>query len=293
MMHQNTPLKIVKSQIVFVLFSVAVCTGGWWWFQALAHSSQAETGVPEFAAYEEISGRKQAFLDYLYPLVASANIRILQDRKQLLEIEQRLLRKDELNREQLMTLEKLALRYEIEFNSSRPQDTSQRLLKRVDMVPVSLVLAQAANETAWGTSRFATEANNYFGQWCYRKGCGLVPGARKHGKIHEVRVFSSPAESVNVYMRNINRNRAYSELRTMRHQLRQKQRPATGHALAGGLGKYSEMGKTYVSSIRSIILANQLQDYTRKFYAGLAQYPDLQALVIAREQLSSNTVILD
>ncbi len=285
----NSNQHINRSQLVFILLCIAISLAGWRWFQSLAHSSQAGFMVPEFTAYDEIAQRKQAFLDYLYPLVANANIRVLQDRKQLLEIEQRLARNDAPNREQLMMLEKLALRYDIEFKRQNPQHTIDRLLKRVDVVPVSLVLAQAANETAWGTSRFATEANNYFGQWCYRKGCGLVPGARTHGKNHEVRVFSSPAESVTAYMRNLNRNRAYAELRTLRHGLRQKNRPASGHALASGLGKYSELGNTYVSSLRSIILANQLQAYTQKFYTSLADYPDLQALVVGRKHLSSIT----
>ena len=287
-MQNKRLFNLDASQLFFIVLCIVVGLAGWQWFQSLAHSSQVDSAAPEFAAYDDVSSRKQAFLEYFYPLVANANIRVLQDRQQLLEIEQHLSRDDGLNREKLMILEKLALRYEIEFNSTKPEYVINRLLKRVDVVPVSLVLAQAAIETAWGTSRFATEANNYFGQWCYRKGCGLVPAARNKGKYHEVKVFNSPIESITAYIRNLNRNRAYAELRTLRQQLRKKNRPATGHALAAGLGKYSELGKTYISSLRSIILANQLQDYTRKFYASLADYPDLQALVVGREHLSSN-----
>jgi len=115
----------------------------------------------------------------------------------------------------------------------------------VDTIPPSLALAQAANESAWGTSRFARQAHNYYGQWCFEKGCGIVPDRRDANKSHEVAAFDSPRESVARYLHNLNSNSA----------------PVTGIALAAGLGKYSERGADYISELRSMIEFNKLSKY--------------------------------
>ncbi|MDX8381543.1 MAG: glucosaminidase domain-containing protein, partial [Ghiorsea sp.] len=130
------------------------------------------------------------------------------------------------------------------------------LLKRVDTVPLELVLSQAANESAWGTSRFARKANNLFGQWCFTKGCGLVPSRRNAGSTHEVAAFKSPQLSVRSYLRNLNTGRVYKDLRTIRAQKRAQGKTATAFELAEGLNKYSERGQAYVKEIRSMIKYN-------------------------------------
>ena len=140
-------------------------------------------------------------------------------------------------------------------------DSWQALLKRVDVIPPSLVLAQAANESAWGTSRFAKSGFNYFGQWCFKKGCGIVPGKRDAGKEHEVAAFSSPRKSVGSYIRNLNSHPAYQSLRSIRIQLRSENKAITGIALAGGLSEYSARGSEYVEELRSIIRYNKLAKY--------------------------------
>lgn len=269
-------VKFEKSQLVFLALSIALAQAGWRWYQSLERAGNHVTDVPSFASFDDVSKRKQRFIEYLFPLITDASLDVLKDRKLLIDLEQHLSDGGGLSREQLMTLEKLALRYATEYDSSRLRDTIRHLLARVDIVPASLILAQAAHETAWGTSRFATEANNFFGQWCYREGCGLVPGTRDEGETHEVRVFSYPAESVNAYLLNINRNRAYSELRRLRLQLRHKKQPVTGYELASGLSKYSERGESYIKSIRGLIKSNQLQKYTQQFNSHLDEYPDLQ-----------------
>jgi Bax protein len=132
------------------------------------------------------------------------------------------------------------------------------LLRRADIVPASLAIAQAANESAWGTSRFAKLGNNFFGQWCFSKGCGIVPKSRDTNKNHEVADFRSPADSVESYMLNLNTHDAYKPLRKIRQSLREEDKAVTGVALSYGLGKYSERGDEYGKEIREMISFNKL-----------------------------------
>jgi Bax protein len=129
-------------------------------------------------------------------------------------------------------------------------------MKRVDTVPLELVLSQAANESAWGTSRFARKANNLFGQWCFSKGCGLVPARRNAGSTHEVAAFKSPQLSVRSYLRNLNTGRVYKDLRNIRAAKRAEGKQATAYEIAAGLSKYSERGQAYVKEIRAMIKYN-------------------------------------
>ena len=117
-------------------------------------------------------------------------------------------------------------------------------------------MAQAANESAWGLSRFAQKGNNLFGQWCFKKGCGIVPGQRNAGANHEVRKFASINDSVASYMHNLNTGRAYKDLRKLRATLRSTNAAVDGHTLAKGLIKYSSRGKAYVKEIQSMIKTN-------------------------------------
>jgi Bax protein len=134
----------------------------------------------------------------------------------------------------------------------------QELMERVDVIPTSLVLAQAANESAWGMSRFAREANNMFGQWCFDSGCGLVPARRGVNATHEVKAFASIEESVNAYFLNLNTNSSYQEMREMRAQMRAQGRPLDSMVLARGLTRYSQRGMAYVSELQDIIRVNRL-----------------------------------
>ncbi len=140
-------------------------------------------------------------------------------------------------------------------------------MRRVNVIPPSLALAQAANESGWGTSRFAREANNYFGQWCYETGCGLVPARRDKNKTHEVAAFESPKESVGRYINNLNSNRAYQSLRDIRSRLIANNEPVTGYALAAGLNRYSERGADYVSELRAMIDYNKLSQFDTNPYS--------------------------
>jgi Bax protein len=130
----------------------------------------------------------------------------------------------------------------------------------VDIVPISLALAQAATESGWGTSRFVIEGNNLFGEWCYEPGCGLTPLRRDEGRSHEVRSFTRPAQSVESYVRNINTHEKYRSFRLLREQMRKEERELSGLELAGELTQYSERRGAYVEEVREMIRFNNLED---------------------------------
>ena len=128
---------------------------------------------------------------------------------------------------------------------------------RVDVIPLPLVLVQAANESAWGTSRFSRIGLNFFGIWCYQQGCGMVPGSRNTGANHEVAAFQSLEEAVTRYFDNINSHNAYRVFRTIRFELRSQEQALNPEILATGLLPYSERGVDYVIDITKMLRQNQ------------------------------------
>lgn len=214
-------------------------------------ASVGSTVVPDFSQYQDVAEKKKAFFSYLRPLVEAENARILTERGRL----KALLGKSKLSPAEQEWLDNLAIRYDVPL----PLDTENRqiLLRRVDKLPVALVLVQAANESAWGTSRFAIDGNNFFGQWCYVEGCGLVPQDRVDGASHEVAKFSSPQASVRSYIHNINTNNAYRGLREIRQTARQKGQDPKAESLVQGLMRYSERGGAYVRELSSMISHNR------------------------------------
>ncbi|SBT16282.1 hypothetical protein MGA5115_00362 [Marinomonas gallaica] len=218
-------------------------------------SHPLDSSKPNFAAISDIQERKAAFFDYLLPFVEEKNTLLLQDRARIqaiLENEEPPTREDKTWLSALRKIHKLS-----KVGVYTHQDIAI-MLRYVDVIPASLVLAQAANESAWGTSRFAVQGNNYFGQWCFTRGCGLVPNARGEDKDHEVRKFSDARESVFAYIDNLNSNSAYKELRSIRAQLRKNGNTITGLALVHGLEKYSQRGQDYIDEIESLIDYNEL-----------------------------------
>jgi Bax protein len=216
------------------------------------------SGMPDFREAPAGRERKAAFFGYFLPIIEEQNREILNTRQKLTDW---YLNRDEISSLHADEINTIATRYRIHDFDIENDKSWQKLLRRVDVVPPSLALAQAANESAWGTSRFARQANNFYGQWCFKKGCGLVPKKRDAGKTHEVAAFDSPQESVKMYIRNLNSNSAYEPLRDARSQLRQLNQPVTGHALAAGLNRYSERGLEYVIELRSMIEYNKLARY--------------------------------
>lgn len=214
--------------------------------------------IPDFTKYEADTERKKEFFNYLLPLINNHNASILKARHKISQWSQH---PDSLGWFDHFQLENFLETYQLDnFNINNEHDWA-KLLRRVDVIPASLALAQAANESGWGTSRFAREGNNYFGQWCYKKGCGIVPKGRGTRDVHEVAIFNSPSESVASYLRNLNSHKAYKSLREIRVIMREEEQSIRGAELVKGLGKYSQRGQDYTIELRSIILHNNLQKY--------------------------------
>ena len=130
----------------------------------------------------------------------------------------------------------------------------------MDIIPVSLAIAQAAKETGWGTSRFAQEGNALFGQWTW-SGEGLKPKDAKDGKGHKVMKFNVLQASVRAYQRNLNTHSSYKDFRKARAELRDLGKPLDSLQLSKFLNKYAETGNQYVEVLQKIIIQNKLQDF--------------------------------
>lgn len=197
--------------------------------------------------------RKKLFIKLALPLILYSNERIAADREKLITIGDKLAHMSASAGEQEW-LNNLAARYGLETPDLGA------LLQRVDVIPPSLALAQGAEESGWGTSRFVREGNAIFGQRTYDKGAGLVPARRDSDAVHEVKSFNGLMDSVASYMTNLNTHDAYVEFRRIRAGQR-----AVGdvdsHRLVGALNRYSERGEAYIKTIRAIIDKNDLRSY--------------------------------
>ena len=210
---------------------------------------------PDFASYKDVKQKKTAFFEYMYDFVELENKKILSEKKTLMT-----------QPRDSAVVKTLCEKYS--KNCSTIDDAHfAKLKRRIDVVPPSLALAQSANESAWGTSRFALQGYNYYGQWCYKKGCGLVPSQRNTGSNHEVRKFKNGQASVRAYLFNLNTGRAYKDLRQKRADDRAKGIKPSGIDLAEGLIAYSERREIYVTELQSMIRYNKLVEiYDAKFW---------------------------
>ncbi len=137
------------------------------------------------------------------------------------------------------------------------------LVRRVDIIPPSLALAQAAEESGWGTSRFAREGNAIFGQRVWRGSNGMVPGRRDEGETFRVRAYDQLIDGVMSYARNLNGHVAYDDFRRSREKQRQSGQMPHGYELALSLLSYSERGAKYLTTIRKIMRVNGLQNFDK------------------------------
>jgi Bax protein len=232
----------------------------------LAQIADGAAGVPrlilaalphDLAEVPETAERKAIFFRAVLPLVLRVNEEILAERKKLLDIRARLRAHHHVSQAERLWLQAMAERYE-----TTPGDLEQ-LVKRVDIIPPSLALAQAAEESGWGSSRFVREGNALFGQWTTVDDGHQLPLAREDGRTHRVARFESLLDSTRAYMRNLNSHRAYREFRDERAALRVEGRNPTGFELADNLARYSQRGAAYVHRIRGLIVVNGLRDFDR------------------------------
>ena len=202
--------------------------------------------------------RKQLFLQMMLPLVLMANERIERDRGRALALAAKLKKNQEIAPADKAWLDQMYKSYKV-----KPGKMGS-LLARVDVVPASLALAQAAIESGWGSSRFARKGNALFGEWTWNEeNKGIVPDSRDEGKTHRIRAFDSPLDSVASYLHNLNTHRAYRELRSIRSAARRQGQPLSGIDLTGGLTRYSEKGSEYVTLLQSVIRTNDLDQFDR------------------------------
>ena len=201
----------------------------------------------------QVQRKKALFFKTVLPLVLQVNTEIREERRRLRDLQSQLNKGLKLKAADRLWMIVMAERYKVK------RGNIAELIKRIDIIPVSLALAQAAEESGWGTSRFAREGNAMFGQWTTEAGEGLVPESRDVGKSHKVKVFKSLLHSVRAYARNLNTHRAYQSLRAMRHELRLKGQQIRGQRLADTLTGYSERGEDYVKTLRAIIAVNKLK----------------------------------
>ncbi len=204
----------------------------------------------EIKMIENTKKRKEFFIQIVLPLILQENNNIRMDRKRLFSI---------INKSNNTALEKKWLDKKYKQYGIPSKDLS--ILKiRMDEVPVSLALAQAAKETGWGTSRFAQEGNALFGQWTW-SGEGLKPKESDGSEGHKVMKFNVLQASVRAYQRNLNTHKTYKEFRLARAQLRDAEKLLDSIILSQYLDKYAETGKTYVKILQKIIVQNNLKDF--------------------------------
>ena len=220
----------------------------------------------EIKMIENTKKRKELFLQIVLPLVLKENNNIRLDRKRLFNI---------INKSNNTDLEKRWLDKKYKQYGIPSKDLST-LKIRMDEVPVSLALAQAAKETGWGTSRFAQEGNALFGQWTW-SGEGLKPKEADENKGHKVMKFNILQASVRAYQRNLNTHKTYREFRLARAQLRDEGRPLDSITLSQYLDEYAETGKEYVKILRKIIEQNNLKDFDEARL--LPSSKDLESLI--------------
>lgn len=211
----------------------------------------AVRSLPPDMTQLQVRRKKQLFFRTLLPLVVAENVRLRLEREWLA----RLARGEaEAQPERLA-----ALAVEYRLDPELPRDALLgQLLLRVDEVPAGLVLAQAANESGWGTSRFSLEVNNLFGEWTWNAEQGVIPRQRPEDASHFVRRFDSLRESIRSYLHNLNSGGAYRELRALRARMRQEGHRIDPLVLASGLERYSARGVEYVQEIQAMIRGNGL-----------------------------------
>mgnify|MGYP001269492331 FL=1 len=204
----------------------------------------------EIRQIESSKKRKNLFIQIILPLILEENNLILLDRKKLFSI----LNKNNNSKKEINWLNRKFKQYGV-LNKDIPT-----LKVRMDIVPVSLAIAQAAKETGWGTSRFALEGNALFGQWTW-SGDGIKPAGAESDTKHKVMKFRVLKASVRAYQRNLNTHSSYKNFRQLRAQLRDDSKSLDSLLLADQLDNYAETGKEYTKILKQIINQNSLKDF--------------------------------
>ncbi|TKB45840.1 glucosaminidase domain-containing protein [Thalassotalea mangrovi] len=215
-----------------------------------------DVDIPDFASITDVSTRKKQFFNFLRPEIVAENKRLLALRKRVLTAQQAYLQAGKLNLPEKEFIAELVDVYDLE-PSNDMNLLFRELLLRVDQIPMELVMVQAANESAWGSSRFAQQGLNFFGLWCFKRNCGMVPKGRDTGARHEVATFDSVQQMLRFYFHNLNSHYAYDMFRSIRGQLREHDLPLEADVLATGLLPYSQRGIDYIVELHTMLRQNQ------------------------------------
>lgn len=208
-----------------------------------------------FSKLTDVSDLKRTFVKMVLPLTLKVNEEILADRRRLLRLQKDIAAGSRLSSNDRDWLAEIAARYD-----TAPDDL-ETLLRRVDVISPALALAQSAEESGWGRSRFAVKGNALFGQRTWEEGLGLVPHQRSEDGRFEVRAFSTLLDSVRSYARNLNSHPAYRDFRVRRAEMRARSGELDPYRLVETLTSYSERREKYVENIQTILRVNQLEDF--------------------------------
>jgi len=235
------------------IFNIAI---GWTCITAVVFGM----GFP--SSYYQLKSKEQKieFVNILKPMIDESNTKTLQERIFVENFFKEAISRGfrSLNPDDLRELLKISKKYRVKNLLDKDE-----YLKRIDIVPPSLAIAQGAIESGWGKSRFVREANNIFGHWTWGK-VGLIPTGREEGKTHKIRIFRDMQSSADAYVLNLNRHYAYELFRKVRLQKREEGKSITGYEAADTMLHYSELRQKYVDMLHKVMKENNLTSYDEK-----------------------------
>jgi len=221
----------------------------------------------ELLRLKDVKIKKKLFFSALLPAILKVNQTIRQSRKKLKSIIFKITIGEDVSEADYYWLTQKLIRYKVKVGDVRHFVTHTgnilgQLLNRMNIIPPELALAQAAQESGWGTSRFAQQGNALYGEWTWGTGCGIVPSKREKGKKHRIKCFKTIIRAVDSYVLNLNTHKGYREFRQKRSLYRDDQ-VIDVMRLVDTLTNYSEEGAAYVTKIKNIIRVNRLNDFKK------------------------------
>ena len=211
----------------------------------------------DFMNINSVKKRKNLFINTLLPIIFIENRKILEDRKKILDWW------NQSDGESFSREFWPNWLFELSEKYNYSESSLGNLLIRVDIVPLSLALSQAAIESGWGSSRYLNEGNAIFGQYTFDKKSGIKPRERRDDQKFYVKKFANLSESVGSYLKNINTHRAYEDFRQERRKLRMNGEDLLGNSLANYMTNYSERNIEYVKDIKYLIETNNFMKFDK------------------------------
>ncbi len=213
--------------------------------------------------FDYLSKSKKEFVKKVLPIIINENQNILITRNFVDSLKVKLNKFKTLNNNEISKLNNIASKYNIEYANKHKLDLIEEILLKVDVIPNSIALAQAAIESGWGQSRFALEYNALFGEYTYDPNKGVIPLKRDLGDKHFIKAFSSYDNSVSSYFNNINSHDAYVNFRTVRNVMRSKNNFSNIYLLVNNLNTYAE-DNNYVNTLKAVIEKNNFDIFDSK-----------------------------